>query len=524
MELFTIRTPYSLGLFLGSLLTVETAIAQDGAGSSTLDNGYRTSAPGDITYEYSETLYIGPNAVWNISGTHIIYSKYIWIAPTAQIEQNGVGSLVIANPDDNPFYPDMTGATTIDGNNGNPIGSIVSHQNPNNIILADITDPGYGTANPSGALAAALHIGNNFNFDINDGDVLLNGNDFITSGTGNLSGYSANRMVVTGNSITGHLVRLNGGNNSATYFPVGIAEGDYTPAGIQGANDYHVSVTDYAASGATINVPQEGMDRAWHIYGGSATTLELQHNTATNGSQYTDAAAFITRYQGSGEWSTGTPEQTGTGQHSNSGTTAAGIPAIGTDDGVWLTKTSDAMTPLPVKLISFDVFKMGNVAELIWATASEQNNKGFDIERSIDGHSWSKIGFVNSLAGNGNSDARLDYKFVDNVPAKNQNYYRLKQVDIDGNHEYSRVRTVWFNEANKITVYPNPVRGNLVITGLKGLTDIRLLNAQGQTVKIIPANAATTTLVDMSGLASGIYIIRTMDDTGKSTSYKIIKK
>ncbi|MCE7039143.1 T9SS type A sorting domain-containing protein [Dyadobacter sp. CY312] len=510
-------------IFVTLLLNIPIiSFAQTGAGSATVDNSVRTSSIGETTFEYSETLYLGPNAVWNISGTHIIYSKYIWIAPTAVIEYNGVGSIVIANPDENPFYPDMTGPTTIDGNNGSPIGAIVKHQNPNNIILADIQDPGYGTANPLGSLAAGLHFQNDFIFEVDGGDILLNGNDLTTSGLGQLQGFGPNRMVSTGNSVTGHLIRLNSAAVSTTYFPVGIAEGDYTPAYITGANDYHVAVTDYPGSGLPISEPQEGMDRAWHIYGGEASGIGLQHNSPdTDGSMYVDADAFITRYQGGTAWTTGLSEQIATGIHYNNGATAAGIPSIATADGAWLTKAS-AETPLPVTLAAFKATREGGTVLLHWETTSERNNRQFDIERSSNGKSWSRLGSVMPALLNGNSDTRLTYQFIDSQSLNGLNYYRLKQIDLDGSYSYSQIRTVQMDGAMSLKVYPNPAISNIQLMGLKGNAGVCVFDNLGRQVLNLD-NVRAGQSLSINKLQAGLYHLLVTEQSGAISHLRFVK-
>lgn len=497
------------------------AMAQTGAGSTTTYNSSLTISSGTTVEAYAETVYIGPNAILDISGDLIIYSKYVWIAPTAQI--GGSGAITFANPDNNPFYPDMTGATTIDANNGNPINTILRHENPNNIILGDISDPVYGTVNPPAPMAAALKLGSLFLFNVAGGDILLNGNDLILTGDGILGNYYFDRFVVTGNSINGHVVQINNGTTHFTVFPVGIAENDFTPVFIQGSADYHVSVTNYTASGAVITRPQEGMDRTWHVYGGAADQVMLLHNIATNGTAYTDADAFITRYLGSGNWSSSlTPDYIEDGFHYNTGTIASGIPVAATADGAWLTKTSDALTPLPVKLLHFNAYKKDNKALLDWATASEQNNKGFDIERSIDGRNWVKIGFVASSQANGNSNTRADYSFNDNNPVNGQNYYRLKQTDIDGKHAFSDVRSLWFSRDGSIVVFPNPAKAYVQVAGLEGNESIYVYDATGRLVLQQKSNGSLNTLL-LHNLSEGVYYIRIVTVNGNSSTHQFIK-
>ncbi len=87
------------------------------------------------------------------------------------------------------------------------------------------------------------------------------------------------------------------------------------------------------------------------------------------------------------------------------------------------------LVTLPVTLTSFTAQKQSSSVQLKWATASEQNNSHFEIERSTDGKVFSNIG---RKSGAGNSNTLIDYSFLDFNPASGTNYYRLNQVDLDG--------------------------------------------------------------------------------------------
>ncbi|WP_316806793.1 gliding motility-associated C-terminal domain-containing protein [Pedobacter agri] len=278
--------------------------AQTGAGSKTVDDSAVIVSVGNTETRYAEGTYFGPNANWVINGILEIYSKNIWIAPGAKF--SGSGKIVIYNPADNPFYPDMPASSTmIDGNNSNFIELIIEHRNRNNATLTDVADPGYNTANPSGVLAATLNIGGTLDLATNGANIILNGNNLAFNAAGKITNYNQNRMVVTGNSITGHMVKEFSGS-TAFVFPVGIAEGDYTPATLtpQSASKLYVSVQNYSAANLPGITSVQGMDRTWNIYSSAPvqTTITLQHNQNTNGSKFVDASASITRYLGSSNW------------------------------------------------------------------------------------------------------------------------------------------------------------------------------------------------------------------------------
>lgn len=118
---------------------------------------------------------------------------------------------------------------------------------------------------------------------------------------------------------------------------------------------------------------------------------------------------------------------------------------------------------LPVTLLSFTAKADNNSARLDWATATEQNSSHFLIQRSVDGgRSFATIGQV---AGQGDSNGRVDYTFVDDKPASGTNYYRLHQFDYDGANEYFGPVSVTFSgkEAEAVRVWPSLVAQELTI-------------------------------------------------------------
>lgn len=101
-----------------------------------------------------------------------------------------------------------------------------------------------------------------------------------------------------------------------------------------------------------------------------------------------------------------------------------------------LVKTQPSVTfgTLPVNLLYFKAQTKNAHTQLLWATASEQNNDYFNIEKSENGIDFSTIGTVH---GAGNSQKLLNYSYTDNTPLHHKTYYRLKQVDFDGKWKYS---------------------------------------------------------------------------------------
>jgi len=157
-------------------------------------------------------------------------------------------------------------------------------------------------------------------------------------------------------------------------------------------------------------------------------------------------------------------------------------------------------TTLPVELVSFSGESKieGNV--LKWVTASEVNNKGFEIERSSNGKLFQKIGFVK---GNTDSWQALNYSFTDPTP-HSLTYYRLKQIDWDGTSTYSKIVVVQGKE-QIVAVYPNPSRGHLTIRAQNQNQPYSIKNGQGVTVmasSVLPEKELST-----ESLQDGIYFL-----------------
>ncbi len=160
---------------------------------------------------------------------------------------------------------------------------------------------------------------------------------------------------------------------------------------------------------------------------------------------------------------------------------------------------------LPVSLVSFTAHEKNKQAVLNWKTASENNNKGFEIQRSKDGINWNSIGFVN---GAGNSSVEKNYSFNDATPLPGKNLYRLIQYDFDGNRSFSSVVTVDIFKAGYYTLSNNPGNGvyRLHINAANGV-EISVLDLAGRRLirKTIDAGIQD---VDISKYAQGTYLLQ----------------
>lgn len=139
-------------------------------------------------------------------------------------------------------------------------------------------------------------------------------------------------------------------------------------------------------------------------------------------------------------------------------------------------------TVLPVNFTSFTAKASGTSAQLQWATATEINNKGFNIQHSVDGINYNNLGFVN---GNVNSTQNNGYAFAHASPINGNNYYRLQQLDYDGKAAFSPVQVVSFNNLiTTLSVYPNPVISAINFNkNFAAGTTLQIVNSMGQVVE-----------------------------------------
>jgi len=185
--------------------------------------------------------------------------------------------------------------------------------------------------------------------------------------------------------------------------------------------------------------------------------------------------------------------------------------------------------PVPVELLDFTGKLVGKNVDLVWRTAAELNNLGFDVERSVNGASFEKIGFVE---GRGTITVPQPYYFTDEKASQTQApvlYYRLRQIDTDGTHAYSNtVPIVMPGAYPTYLLYPNPARDVLMIT-LNNFVpnkkvELTLLQADG---KVQQANSLTPTMMgqqvrmDISRAAEGYYILMAKQQ-GMTISQKVM--
>ena len=159
---------------------------------------------------------------------------------------------------------------------------------------------------------------------------------------------------------------------------------------------------------------------------------------------------------------------------------------------------------LPIELSKFNVKKTEQSVMISWATASEKNNKHFEIQKSTNGTQFQTIGQVK---GSGTNLSGAVYNFEDKTPSVGVSYYRLKQVDTDGTYAYTTVRSILFGKS-KIAVVSTIAKERISLTVSDDqIVPFDIINLNGQTV--LAGKAIGQHTIDISGLNSGMYFIRT---------------
>jgi choice-of-anchor A domain-containing protein len=176
---------------------------------------------------------------------------------------------------------------------------------------------------------------------------------------------------------------------------------------------------------------------------------------------------------------------------------------------------------LPVTLVKFKASRENGAVNLNWTTTAETNSSHFDIEHSVNGKSWNLIGTVSS---HGESSQSIDYSFTDKSPVDGENLYRLKMVDLaedrlNATFAYSGIQSVKIETGSDITVFPNPASDRILIRNNAGVKLLTMTDLSGR--KVYQSKEITPAGIDCKNLASGMYVITTMQANGRIDSQQV---
>jgi len=171
---------------------------------------------------------------------------------------------------------------------------------------------------------------------------------------------------------------------------------------------------------------------------------------------------------------------------------------------------------LDVEWLLFDLRKENqNTIVLNWSTATELNNESFEIEYSSDGKIFE---YLSEIPGAGTSYEINNYTYRHVNTSSGISYYRIKQIDFDGNYSYSEIRHTSIHKNSQFSIFPNPTRETLYILGdNNSVAKFQILDVQGNSVM-----STENYQIDLSQLKAGCYTLL-IDNNGQIQSHLFIK-
>lgn len=362
------------------------------------------------------------------------------------------------------------------------------------------------------------------------GNIILGTNNLtVNSATGGAAGgfiKTNGTGVLTVNNIAASAKALPVGNS--TYNPLTIANGsghnwsvrlEDAVSNVQSPFNSNKAVNRTWNITPSVNPPAAGADLTFQYDDSDPAQVSAGFNTAEDVQLWHYTVAWVAA---SGAITpTGTPGSVRT--ITKTGQTQFSPFAIANVSG-----------PLPVTFLTFSGYRDGSHNQLKWITAAEINNRGFEVQRSIDGIHYSSIGFVNSLAFGGNSSTQTSYSFIDNAPAGDKQYYRLRQEDLNGQQKLSNVILVRGDKPTGIVLeglFPNPAKNTvnvIVASNKKQAVTLFITDMAGKNINqrgVMVETGSNTIPFDITQLSSGSYLVRLVCTEGCETGLgKFVKE
>jgi len=366
---------------------------------------------------------------------------------------------------------------------------------------------------------------------------LSNGN--LILGANHLSAGSVNGGSATGYIQTNGTGALTVTNITTPAKELPVGNSTYNPLQLNNGSgfDWTARVEDAVNNVVAPFTTDKAINRTWHI-SPSATVVagpdvtfnfddadnaQLVNNVLYNGDPVRTVQVW---HYGNGSW---TAAGTSLAMTPGNGSQSLTLSGYTNFSPFAISKTS---SPLPVTILSFAGQKERGVNVLRWSTANEFNNTGFEILRSTDGINYTAIGFVNSLAVNGNSNDVLNYIFTDIALSGTKQYYRLRQIDFDNRSNLSTIVLVK-GERPVITVidgvFPNPARSSvniLIAASEREKVTLVVTDMAGRVVssKIVSVEQGSNTIpLDINQLNKGSFIVKLVCENGCNSAAKFMK-
>lgn len=338
--------------------------------------------------------------------------------------------------------------------------------------------------------------------------------------TGDITGEDENKYVITNTDYDavnkGFLIRNVGAAEKE--FPVGNGT-TYTPCYITNSGTIRAfnirvfeGVYEHGLSGNLLESPIENfVNRTWEITpdgAGVDATVELQWNVASDeGVDFNNTLVYMLKNQGT-DWikindvADAATINSDIATFSQNNITSFSKFTVGDDDIV-----------LPIELLSFNATCKNSIVALDWITTTEINNDYFVIEKSLNGQDFTPIATV---LGNGTSYTTHYYTTIDENPNLGINYYRLKQIDYNGEYTYSDIVSIDVKKnENKVIVYENNSDCIVINSSeFREILEVRIVDVLGKEIyikKII--NESLPIYISKSELITGIYYVQCISNT-----------
>lgn len=255
--------------------------------------------------------------------------------------------------------------------------------------------------------------------------------------------------------------------------------------------------------------------------GSSNVNVTLSWNASRSGTVNSLSNLRVARWSGSTWNNQGNGSTTG---NNSAGTVTTSSAVV--DFSPFTIGSASTLNPLPVELISFRAQVIQNNIGLNWATSNELNSDRFDVEKSLDGVNWSKIGQVKAA---GNTTTVHTYQHTDANPVVGLQYYRLRQVDINGEYKISQVVPVRYQlntVVSNVNVFPNPAKGGNININIKNNENadasITIYNSVGQVVVKMESLSGNIFTININDLETGLYTVEVSSD-GEVSNTKLMK-
>jgi ELWxxDGT repeat protein len=350
----------------------------------------------------------------------------------------------------------------------------------------------------------------NNSIQLTNGKLILNNNNLILTGTSATALANQNAYVVTNGSGSMQIQNIGlGARVGVQNFPIGTSS-NYNPVSFTNtgtADNFTARVQPNLNGNYIGEIPDNStytngaVAATWFLneqtVGGSVAEIGLQWNQVQENAGFDRSQSYLGHYT-SGTWSLGTVGSAiGSGPFNYSRTGITSFSPFG---------ILNSGATLPLQFVSFSAQKCNSTEVCLnWKTANEQDVSHFEIEKSTDGFTFSKIG--TRVAYNQTSNA---YHFNDNISNTTKLFYRIKQIDKIGSFHYSKIVAITTN-ANSFTVFPTIFTNSITIQN--NSNDVSVLQIYTSEGKLISQNV----------LKAGVNNIVINNNISGMLFYKIIK-